>query len=125
MQLVEPGDVGKQTALLKSLTRAVQIALQSNQRLQNSTESIQKLAEDMKMAVQKTNELSREFQQELKRVETVAESWLDLKWSSDNTTAVGRGPPGYIVYNPFAQYSLPYEVADVRRVIDEGNKRVR
>ena len=125
IQLLTTDDEAKRTKLLGTLARALQIALNANQVLQNSSESLQELSSSMKLAVGKTNELGREFQQELKRVETVAESWLDLKWSSDNSTAVGRGPPGHITYNPFGQYTLPYDTNDVKRVIEDANRRVR
>jgi hypothetical protein len=123
--LLLPEDVKsikQRVELTKRAAIAIEKATTAHREKQTNLEN---LAKELKESITHTNEVAREFQQELKRIETVAESWMDVKWTTDNATSVGRGPPGHIAYNPMVQYRLPYEVSDVTRVIEEANKRVR
>jgi hypothetical protein len=81
--------------------------------------------EQLRQAIRESQSLCKEFQGEIKRINNVAESWMDVKWSADNTSAVGRGPPGHIAHNTFDQYTPHYDVNDVKKVIDDANRRVR
>lgn len=113
----------KRAALIRGISVAIETGITANQ--EKDPEETEGLTKELKTAIRKTEELSRDFQHDSKRFDTVAESWLDVKWTTDNSTAVGRGPPGHVAFSPLTQYRLPYDVTEVMRVIEEANKRVR
>lgn len=107
--------------ILCSVSTAVGKAIETNATETDAARDTKKLQE----ALATLDSNARDFAEGLKRIEMVADSWKDVGWATNNPTAMGRGPPGHIAYSPFAQYRMPYDVTEVRKVNEEANKRIR
>lgn len=114
--------------LVKSLGRMVEMMRRLEEEfaayreLQTETQEREALVTD---AIELNQTLARELRQNLQRIDAASKSWTSVRWTTDNASAVGRGPPGRIAYSPFTLYDPPFEVQDVVRLLEDTNKRAR
>jgi len=74
-------------------------------------------------AIDSNQALAAELKQQVTDVTALSESWMRIRWTKDATTAVGRGPPGYIAFSPFTAHDPLFEKQDVVQLLTEGGRR--
>jgi hypothetical protein len=74
-------------------------------------------------AIESNQHLASELRQQMTDATSLSESWMRIKWTKDSTTAVGRGPPGYIAFSPFTAHDPLFEKTDVVQLLTETNRR--
>jgi hypothetical protein len=78
---------------------------------------------ELAVAIEENQKLARELRQSIQKMETSRESWAAVRWTTDNSGAVGRGPPGHIATSPFSLYDPPFERQDLARLLDDAGKK--
>jgi hypothetical protein len=71
-------------------------------------------------SVKQTQTLAEELRRQIDRQVHLSAMWMHTKWTRDANTAVGRGPPGHIAFNPFTLHDPPFEKHEATQVVLEG-----
>lgn len=79
-----------------------------------------KKIKELEATIKESHLLVEELRRQIENQKSLGNMWMHTKWTREASTAVGRGPPGNIAFNPFSIHDPPFEKQEVTQIIVES-----